>query len=192
MHASPFLGRALSIQSRPALLLVLLLGLSLTLGGCSRSKPLTGPTDPGDDWSERDTGMGADAFDPIPESVDQEGIRPGQLLPFPEMRTIYFDYDRSEIRPDMLAEIEHNLRYLLDHPEDKVFIEGHCDENGTNEYNFSLGWRRANAVKDYYVSNGIDANRIGVVSRGEEFPAVVGHSESARAKNRRAEFKRMY
>jgi len=143
------------------------------------------PTDISDDWTDEDlVAPGSDA--PI------QGPRPGQLLPFPELRTIYFDYDRSEIRLDQTDNIDHNLQYILDHSEEKVYIAGHCDERGTVQYNFALGWRRANAVKDYFVRNGVDADRITVVSRGKEQPASLGNGDEARAKNRRCEFKRMY
>ena len=67
-------------------------------------------------------------------------------------------------------------------------IEGHCDQRGSNEYNLSLGERRANSVKKMMVSMGIPANRLTIVSYGEEKPLVHGDSEEAMAKNRRANF----
>lgn len=129
---------------------------------------------------------------PVPAEEPDEGIRPGQLLPFPEMQVIYFDYDKDVIRADQLPRVENNLKYLLEHPGDKVMIEGHCDERGTPEYNLNLGQRRAQAVKNYYVKNGVADGRIAIVSKGKEQPVDPGHNEAAWAKNRRAEFKRMY
>ena len=105
---------------------------------------------------------------------------------------IYFDYDRATLRADQLARIENNLRYLLDHPEERVMITGHCDERGTTEYNYVLGMRRAEAVRDYYVKNGVVADRIAVQSKGEDQPVALGHDEAAWSQNRRAEFHRMY
>jgi peptidoglycan-associated lipoprotein len=67
-----------------------------------------------------------------------------------------------------------------------VTIEGHADERGTREYNLALGERRATAVKDYLVALGISPSRVRTLSYGEERPAVVGSSEAAWAKNRRA------
>jgi peptidoglycan-associated lipoprotein len=127
-----------------------------------------------------------------PADAQPEGPRPGALLPFPELKVIYFDYDKATIRPDQLAAMEQNLKYLLDHPNDKVLIEGHCDERGTNEYNFSLGNKRALAVKEYFVKNGIPEARIATLSKGEEEPVDPGHTEEAWAKNRRCEFKKMF
>ncbi len=108
-----------------------------------------------------------------------------------EMDTIYFDYDKAGIRKDQLDRVEKNLKYLKDHPELKVMVEGHCDERGTTEYNLALGERRAKTVREYLVRNGIDASRIMVLSKGEESPAAQGNDESAWSQNRRAEFNRV-
>ena len=67
-----------------------------------------------------------------------------------------------------------------------VTIEGHCDERGTREYNLALGERRASAARDYLIANGINAARLRTVSYGKERPAVVGSTETAWSKNRRA------
>ena len=69
-----------------------------------------------------------------------------------------------------------------------MLIEGHCDERGTNEYNLALGERRAKAAMNYLVSQGVQANRITIISYGEERPACTERSESCWAKNRRAQF----
>ncbi|MBI1783745.1 peptidoglycan-associated lipoprotein Pal [Candidatus Sumerlaeota bacterium] len=112
----------------------------------------------------------------------------GGVTRLAEMMTIYFDFDKSDLRPDQLDRIEKNLKYLKEHPELKIMIEGHCDERGTTEYNLALGERRAKSVMNYYVKNGIAADRIMMVSKGEEQPADPGHTEEAWSKNRRAEF----
>lgn len=102
--------------------------------------------------------------------------------------TVFFDFDRYNLRDDSLQIIQRNLQVLKSNAEMKVMIEGHCDERGTNEYNMALGMRRANTCKSYFIANGIDSSRISVISYGEERPVDSGHSEGAWTKNRRAEF----
>lgn len=102
--------------------------------------------------------------------------------------TIYFDYDKSDIRPDQRARMEENLNVLRQAAQFPFVIEGHCDERGTVEYNYSLGERRAMAVRDWLIGQGIDAGRIKVISKGEVEPAAAGHNEAAWSLNRRAEF----
>jgi peptidoglycan-associated lipoprotein len=105
------------------------------------------------------------------------------------LKTIYFDFDKSNIRPDETTVLDGNARYLLDNLGIKILIEGHCDERGTIEYNFALGDRRATATKEYLVKRGVAPDRISTLSKGEEEPADPGHNEEAWAKNRRAQFK---
>jgi peptidoglycan-associated lipoprotein len=101
---------------------------------------------------------------------------------------IHFDFNRADIRDESRKVLESNREWLSAHPALKVLIEGHCDERGTNEYNLSLGDRRANAAKDYLIKAGIDAARLRTISYGEERPIDTGHTEAAWAANRRAEF----
>lgn len=125
-----------------------------------------------------------------PADAPREVERPHGLRPAGDrMLVIYFDYDSSELRPDQLARLDTNLRYLLDETDTKVLVEGHSDERGTTEYNFALGERRARAVADYFTRNGVDSSRVQVLSKGEEEPVVDGHTEEAWSKNRRCEFK---
>jgi peptidoglycan-associated lipoprotein len=70
-----------------------------------------------------------------------------------------------------------------------ITVEGHCDERGTVEYNFALGQKRAESVKEHLVKMGVEGSRIKTVSYGKETPSDTGHSEDAWAKNRRAHFK---
>ena len=101
---------------------------------------------------------------------------------------VYFDFDVSEIRPDMRSELDRKAQFLLEFPTLRIQIEGHCDERGTAEYNVALGHRRAQTTKDYLVSLGVTASRIDTVSYGEERPADARSHELAWAKNRRAKF----
>ncbi len=101
---------------------------------------------------------------------------------------IYFDFDKSGIRPDMRPVMDQKGQFLLEYPSVRVQIEGHCDERGTAEYNVALGNRRAQTAKDYLVSLGVSASRIDTVSYGEERPTDPRHHEAAWAQNRRAKF----
>ena len=129
--------------------------------------------------------------DGLPGDAAAERDLNEQLVPFPEMNIIYFDTDKYNIRPDQQPRAEANLKYLLEHPDVKVHIEGHCDERNTQEYNLNLGMNRAKTVQKYFIDNGVAAERIQIQSKGEEEPAALGHDESAWKQNRRDEFKRV-
>ena len=107
------------------------------------------------------------------------------------LSTIYFNYDRSNVREDQRPALDENAQKLREYqPEDMVVVEGHADERGTIEYNLALGERRAQAVKTYLVDAGVADGRIETVSFGEEKPAVMGSDESALSQNRRVELMR--
>jgi peptidoglycan-associated lipoprotein len=105
------------------------------------------------------------------------------------IQTVYFDYDKSDIRADQRDKIKTNADIFRTWTKWQVSVEGHCDERGTNEYNLALGERRATAAKQALVAEGIDGGRISTISYGEERPLDPGHDESSWARNRRAEFK---
>jgi peptidoglycan-associated lipoprotein len=104
------------------------------------------------------------------------------------VQTIYFDYDKSNIRADQMSRIQGNAAFLKQNPNVRFTIEGNCDERGSQEYNLALGDRRANAVKDYLVSQGISESRINVISYGEDRPTCREETESCMQNNRRADF----
>jgi peptidoglycan-associated lipoprotein len=104
------------------------------------------------------------------------------------VKTVYFDYDKSEIRSDARSALKSNAEVIGSGDGATVTIEGHCDERGSTEYNLALGERRANAVKRYLVDLGVPSSRLRTVSFGEDRPAVQGHDESAWRYNRRADF----
>ncbi|WP_106478209.1 peptidoglycan-associated lipoprotein Pal [Phytohalomonas tamaricis] len=106
----------------------------------------------------------------------------------PDVRTIYFDFDKDTIRPEFESVLNQHAAYLQANPGTNVVLEGHADERGTREYNLALGERRANSVKQYLTIQGVPASQIEVVSYGEERPAVEGHSEQAYSQNRRVVF----
>ena len=99
--------------------------------------------------------------------------------------TVYFDYDSSVLRQDAQVTLSQQLESLTE-DDSPIVIEGHADERGTREYNIGLGARRANEVRNYLLSKGIDYERMTTISYGKDKPAVEGHDESAWSKNRRA------
>ena len=107
-----------------------------------------------------------------------------------ELLTIYFDYDKYNLKADAKNSLTSNGKTLRENADVKVLIEGHCDERGTVEYNLALGEKRAMAARDYLVDLGVKADRIRTISYGEEHPVDPGHTEASWAKNRRADFVR--
>jgi peptidoglycan-associated lipoprotein len=105
-----------------------------------------------------------------------------------EVKDAYFDYDKSDLRPDARSALNQTADFLKKYPEAKVTVEGHCDERGSTEYNLGLGDRRANAVKQYLVSLGISADRINTVSYGKEKPFCTESNETCWQQNRRGHF----
>ena len=114
-------------------------------------------------------------------------VWPTDFKTIPELKTVYFEYDKYEIKPDQGGVLAKNAEFLKKNPGLEIRVEGHCDERGTTEYNLALGDRRANSAKEYYSHLRIDAARIETTSYGEEKPFDPGHTEEAWAKNRRAE-----
>ncbi len=103
-------------------------------------------------------------------------------------QTVYFGFDRSEVHPDDSAKVSAVADALSQSPQNKILIEGHCDERGTEEYNRALGERRALSVRDRLVELGVGADRIRTMSLGEDRPADPGLTEDAYQANRRGEF----
>ena len=99
--------------------------------------------------------------------------------------TVYFDFDSSELRQDAQVTLTEQLE-VLNSDNAPIVVQGHADERGTQAYNYKLGERRANEVREYLVMKGIERERISTVSYGEDEPVDEGHTEEAWAKNRRA------
>ena len=103
-------------------------------------------------------------------------------------QTVYFDFDKANVRPSEVSKLERVASEMKSaHAGKALRIEGHCDERGTEEYNRSLGERRAQSVREKLVSMGLDQSMIQTITFGEERPAVPGHDEAAWSKNRRGE-----
>jgi peptidoglycan-associated lipoprotein len=103
-------------------------------------------------------------------------------------QTVYFDFDSSVVKSSEQSKISSVAEALKAAPANKLRIEGHCDERGTEGYNMALGERRALALREYLMNLGISGNRIQTVSYGESRPVAQGHDESAWRLNRRGEF----
>ena len=99
---------------------------------------------------------------------------------------VLFDYDSAKLDTSAKILLDGQSRFLRANTDLNFIVEGHCDERGTREYNLALGEQRATAVRDYLVIQGIDPDRIKVISYGKEKPAVVGSNTMAWSKNRRA------
>jgi peptidoglycan-associated lipoprotein len=104
------------------------------------------------------------------------------------LKDVFFGFDKYDLSNDARAVLKANADWLKANPSAQVQIEGHCDERGTVEYNLALGSRRAQSSKDYLETLGITANRISVISYGEEIPVCRETNESCWEKNRRARF----
>lgn len=104
------------------------------------------------------------------------------------LSTVRFEYDKALLTADAKKTLAGNANWMKARPNVNIQVEGHCDNRGTIEYNLALGEKRAQTVKNYIVGLGIPANRISIISYGEEKPLAQGDSEDVHAKNRRANF----
>jgi len=135
--------------------------------------------------SETTANGSSEKMDASPMSYSATGSDSGTIA---GLQTIFFDYDKSTLSVGEKSKLTSNVDWLKKNSKLKMSIEGHCDQRGSNEYNLSLGERRANAIKQMMQVMGVKANRLTTVSFGEEKPLVQGESEEAMAKNRRANF----
>ena len=128
----------------------------------------------------------SDAATSAPMATDSMAVNPlkdpNNIL---SKRSIYFDFDKDEVKAEFMPLVEAHAAYLLAHPEAKVFVQGNADERGTREYNLSLGQRRAVAVKKVLNLKGVNDKQIETVSFGEE--KASGHDEAAFKNDRRAD-----
>jgi peptidoglycan-associated lipoprotein len=104
------------------------------------------------------------------------------------VKDIYFDYDKYDIRMDQQASLQGDASFLKQHSSIRITIEGHCDERGSTEYNLALGSNRADTVKNALVQAGVTGNRIKTISYGKEKPFCTAPNESCWQENRRGHF----
>lgn len=147
--------------------------LSLVLAGCGGHKALKGEKG------------GATA-----SGLSEQSGAAGSALTANEqdllkINKVYFAFDSSAVDAKSRQIIEAHAKFLMNHPDVKVVLEGNTDERGTREYNLALGQRRADSVAEIMEAYGVPANRIQTISYGEERPAALGHNEAAWRLNRR-------
>jgi len=176
-----------------------LLILGVALAGCAKRPATTqaapAPTPPGP--AARGDQPGAPpAVTPGPGPAAPGGPAavaaarplPREFAPVADLTDVFFDFDKYDIRPGDAKVLDANATWLKTNPNHLVLIEGHCDERGTNEYNLALGERRAKSTMNYLVSQGVQANRITIISYGEERPQCAEKNDGCWGKNRRAHF----
>jgi peptidoglycan-associated lipoprotein len=191
--------------ARPVTLLAVgLIALSLGGVGCNKNPQKT-TNIPGygpgitDDGSKGPIGKGNElppgpVAGPVTPVRTDEGIPAGQgHVGWAESRTefaaqtVYFDFDKSTIKPSEVSKLEEVVRRMNTMPRKALKVEGHCDERGTEEYNRSLGDRRALSIREWLAGHGLSSDRIDTISFGEDKPADPGHTEAAWKKNRRGD-----
>lgn len=159
----------------------LVVSLALAIAGCAKDKPVEDPASAEaalkagqqQDLEQKDKGSTGAMEDAVAQA---------------DLQAVYFDFDRANVRKSEIAKVRKVADLMQKYTNIEVRLEGHADERGSTDYNFVLGQRRSEAVKDLLTSYGIDAPRLGVQSFGEEFPAAKGQTEEAWALNRRVEF----
>jgi peptidoglycan-associated lipoprotein len=123
----------------------------------------------------------ARATTPVHQPSDDELFRQA-------VKDVFFDYDRSDIRPAEKPAAESDAAFLAQHPNMRVVVEGHCDDRGSEEYNLALGESRAQALRASLVAQGVSADRIKTISYGKEQPFCKQDDESCWQQNRRDHF----
>ncbi len=152
---------------------------ALALTACAKKPPAQLPPAPQDTTTPTPSG-------PAPTTGPAPGTEEHFKSAMNGRDVIYFDTDKFDIDSEDAAALRQQAQYLLQYPNIRGTIEGHCDERGTREYNLALGERRANAAKNYLVSLGVPAARLTTISYGKERPVALGSNEQAWAQNRRA------
>lgn len=167
--------------------------LTTVLVGCARRPAvmsMAAPAPVGSPVAPPPPGAGSDPTVVVIEERRDEIIvaerpEPAAFSDNRNVKAIYFDFDRYDIRPNDAQVLELDATWLKTN-DMLILVEGQCDERGTAEYNLALGDRRAQAAKNYLVALGIPASRVGTVSYGKERPVCAEHTEDCWAANRRA------
>lgn len=179
--------------------IALLLGVLLVVAGCAKRTEIqtAGPGVKGPGVGQQQQGKIEEEKIGPPASIREVPVTPGvgertEVGPASAEKSplgdVFFDFRESALREDAKQTLMNNIQWLKANSHARILVEGHCDERGTNEYNLALGERRAKAVRDFLVAGGIVAERISIISYGEERPFVLGHDESAWKWNRRGHF----
>ena len=160
-------------------LVALVAMLALAAFGCSTTSEKDDTTSTDSEFQQGDQ----EEVEVVVEEVEEVTVAEVVL----DLQSVYFDFDRSNIRSDARPVLRSNGDQLRSSGT-AVRIEGHTDERGSEEYNLALGERRANSVKQYLENLGVDGGMMRTLSYGEAKPAVAGHTEDAWRYNRRVEF----
>lgn len=170
----------------------------LFIAGCApglTTGPPSSSRQSGAPGGQRGGGIGSSQVSPSARSRSLEAFQRGMEIPYTSasspsspLKDIYFEFNRFALRPEARQALKDNAQWLKNHPSDRLEIEGHADDRGTNEYNLALGARRAQAVKDYLEALGISLNLLSTISYGEELPVCKTRGKDCRQKNRRAHF----
>jgi peptidoglycan-associated lipoprotein len=174
--------------------------LAIALTGCPKKKPATPPADLDVETQPMDTPPPATTQDVVqtpPPAVTEDETEDPLLsadlqVVNDELRRrgfspdVYFEYDESSLSDETRERLARNADLLKAQTQFLVTVEGHADSRGTNEYNLALGEKRANAVRDYLSSLGVDGGRLRIITYGEERPACTEEEESCWSQNRRS------
>jgi peptidoglycan-associated lipoprotein len=178
----------------PRVLMVTAILAAVSVSACRRDAPEP-PAPPPPQPEERGPDLDSlrayeDSVRMAAEAREREAQRQRQIEAARATLTamVNFDYDDSRVRSDMQPIMRQKVEILRSSPNVRLRLEGHTDERGSGEYNLALGSRRAQSVLEFFIDNGIDANRFETTSYGEERPLVNRSDESAWAQNRRVEF----
>jgi len=163
------------------LILVGMTAAALSLGACGKKVPPPVETPP-----PAQTTDNSNSTDPNSLEVVELPALQADLVAKAGSDTVYFGTDQYSLDEASKATLAAQARWMAANPNVRASIEGHCDERGTREYNQALGERRANAAKDFLLSQGVPMSRLVVTSWGKERPVATGSNEEAWAQNRRA------
>jgi peptidoglycan-associated lipoprotein len=139
--------------------------------------------------AQPEQGLATVAVAPPQEESATQRPRNEDYVAVPELKPIYFDFDKAALRPDAVDALTNNTAWLKENADTLVLIEGNCDERGTAEYNLALGDRRAKSAMEYLEANGIPKERLSTVSYGKERPVCTENTEECKNQNRRADFR---
>ncbi|MDE2091007.1 MAG: peptidoglycan-associated lipoprotein Pal [Gammaproteobacteria bacterium] len=162
---------------------LMLLAVALFVAGCAKTvKPVTAPA----------VSTAAAPASTAPMTSTATAPTQAQISPLDDpsnilyKKVVYFDFDKSNIKPDFLDLLTAHAKYLIANPNQKIRIEGYTDERGTWEYNIALGDRRAQSVRRFLLFQGVNPDQISTVSYGEAHAVCNEHNESCWSQNRRA------
>lgn len=170
-------------------LFIVIMVCGIIFAGCAKKQVVSSPETQQAAGQQEQTKPTEKITEQKVEKITAEDIKKKASVESAEIfKDVYFNYDRYDIREDALPVLKSVANYAMKNQAQKVLIEGHCDDRGTNEYNLALGDRRAQSIKNYLLSLGVSSSRMEVISYGEEKPLCAEQTENCWARNRRAHF----